>query len=46
MSILFDEAQDDEHNGKPGALVLLGDAVTLTLGDSGSGSEDKRREYS
>jgi hypothetical protein len=43
---VLDQSQPAEVAGEPVMLVELGDAAVLTLGEDGTGSEDKRREYS
>ncbi len=42
---VFDQSQPGETASELVGLVALGDVAELTLGNSGSGSEDKRREY-
>ena len=46
MDSVLDQSQPVETAGEPVMVVALGDAAALTLGEDGTGSEDKRREYS
>ena len=45
MSILLDPAQPNEVTEELILLVELGDATELTLGEGGTGIEDKRYQY-
>ena len=45
MQTSSEVAQPVENTEVSGFLVSLGDVAELTLGDGGSGREDKRREY-
>jgi hypothetical protein len=44
MDMSFDESHRTESES-PSLLVSLGNAVDLTLGEGGTGSESKRYEY-
>lgn len=45
LSGVFIQSQSSDVTSEPVVLVALGDAAELTLGEGGSGSEDKRYEY-
>jgi hypothetical protein len=45
LSGVFVQSQSGDVTSEPVVLVALGDAAELTLGEGGSGSEDKRYEY-
>lgn len=45
MQISIQAEEPRQVAGDPELVVELGDVVTLTLGDGGTGREDKRRQY-